>query len=115
MRLDVKGAIMSFEHPVSRRTFMRAVAAALSRVSIPSAPATSASAPAPPQENLDAQQAYDSLAKLGSNENPYGPSKAVLKAMQDVFKYVNRYGYPDGDIVQAIAEHHGVFPDNVLL
>src|SRR5437867_2282265 len=35
---------------------------------------------------------YEKLAKLASNENPYGPSESVLKAMTDGFKYANPYG-----------------------
>jgi histidinol-phosphate aminotransferase len=58
---------------------------------------------------------YDKLIKLANNENPYGPSDAVMKAMNDAFKYANRYQYPDGGIVAAIAEHHGVKPENILL
>jgi histidinol-phosphate aminotransferase len=58
---------------------------------------------------------YDSLAKLANNENPYGPPESVMKAMEGAFKYANRYGYPDGGIVQAIAEHHGVKPENVII
>jgi histidinol-phosphate aminotransferase len=49
------------------------------------------------------------------NENPYGPPPSVLDAMTGAFKYANRYGYPDGGIVEAIAAHHGVSPDNVLI
>jgi histidinol-phosphate aminotransferase len=63
----------------------------------------------------DPQAEYDKMAKLANNENPYGPSEAVLKAMNDAWKYANRYGYPDGGIRQAIAEHHGVKPENVLI
>ena len=55
------------------------------------------------------------MAKLASNENPYGPPESVLKAMTDALKYANRYGYPDGDVTQAIAEHHGVKPEHILL
>src|SRR5580658_1623230 len=58
---------------------------------------------------------YDALAKLSFNENPYGPPDSVLKAMTVAFKYANRYGYPDGDVVQAIAKHHDVKPENVVL
>ncbi len=58
---------------------------------------------------------YDAVAKLCFNENPFGPSPAVLEAMTQAFKYANRYGYPDGGIVQAIAAHHGVSTDNILL
>jgi histidinol-phosphate aminotransferase len=58
---------------------------------------------------------YDGMAKLGNNENPYGPSDAVMKAMNTAFKYSMRYGYPDGGIADAIAAHHGVKPENVML
>jgi histidinol-phosphate aminotransferase len=58
---------------------------------------------------------YDTLAKLANNENPYGPSEAVMKAMTQAFKYANRYGYPDGGIVETIAKHHGVKEENVLI
>jgi histidinol-phosphate aminotransferase len=38
-----------------------------------------------------------------------------MKAMNGAWKYANRYGYPDGGIVQAIADHHGVKAENILL
>jgi histidinol-phosphate aminotransferase len=58
---------------------------------------------------------YDLLAKLANNENPYGPPESVMKAMTGAFKYANRYGYPDGGIADAIAKHHGVPRENVML
>jgi len=58
---------------------------------------------------------YDAAAKLSYNENPYGPSEAVMKAMTGAFRFDNRYNYPDADIVQAIAAHHGVKAENVIL
>src|SRR5260370_27063967 len=57
----------------------------------------------------------DGLAKLASHENPYGPPESVMKAMTQAFKYANRYGYPDGGIVEELATHHGVKPENILL
>ncbi|MEK6285006.1 MAG: aminotransferase class I/II-fold pyridoxal phosphate-dependent enzyme [Acidobacteriota bacterium] len=62
-----------------------------------------------PEEN------YDEMAKLASNENCWGPSDEVVKAMKDAFKYANRYQYPDGGIVEAIAKHHGLKKENVIL
>ena len=62
-----------------------------------------------PEEN------YDEMAKLASNENCWGPSDEVVKAMKDAFKYGNRYQYPDGGIVEAIARHHGLKKENVIL
>lgn len=67
--------------------------------------------PALEQERDD----YDALAKINFNENPYGPSEKVMEAMQFAFKYSMRYGYPDGGITQAIADHHGVGRENVLI
>lgn len=58
---------------------------------------------------------YDSIAKLNFNENPWGPSDAVLEAMTYAFKYSMRYGYPDGGVTAAIAEHHGVGSEHLLL
>jgi histidinol-phosphate aminotransferase len=58
---------------------------------------------------------YDKLIKLANNENPYGPSEAVMKAMNDAWKYGYRYTAPDGGIVDAIAELHKVKPENVLI
>ena len=55
------------------------------------------------------------MVKLASNENNWGPPEQVMKAMNGAWKYANRYGYPDGNVVEAIAEHHGVKPENVLL
>jgi histidinol-phosphate aminotransferase len=55
------------------------------------------------------------MAKLANNENPHAPSEAVMKAMTDVWRYANRYGYPDGGIVSAIAQHHGVKNENVII
>jgi histidinol-phosphate aminotransferase len=58
---------------------------------------------------------YDKLAKLCFNENPFGPPESVMKAMTSALRYANRYGNPDGGLVDAIATHHGVSPKNVLL
>ena len=97
---------------LSRRNFVGSLAAAAGTLTL--RPGTSAfsrarSAVLPPADD------YDALAKLSFNENPYGPPESVMHAMTHAFKYANRYGYPDGDIVAAIAAHHGVRPENILL
>src|SRR3954469_10721098 len=61
------------------------------------------------------EEDYDGYAKLANNENPYGPPESVMKAMTHAMKYSNRYGYPDAGIVDEIAKHHGVKPENILL
>lgn len=112
---------MDLKNPVSRRSFVGGLAAALSAVGLPvellaqQRGARAAQSAQTPQTMDQIQAAYDKAAKLASNENPYGPSEAVMKAMKDAFKYANRYGYPDGGIVKAIADFHGVKPENVLI
>ena len=58
---------------------------------------------------------YDAIAHLSSNENCWGPPESVMKAMNNAWKYSNRYGYPDGNLVAEIAKHHGVKTENILL
>ncbi|MEZ5285962.1 MAG: histidinol-phosphate transaminase [Vicinamibacterales bacterium] len=108
------------KHAVSRRNFMGGMAAAVGYLSTrPSAELWAQGGPAA----VAAQRArgpmtpeqHDRMAKLSSNENNFGVPDSVMKAMNAAWKYAGRYGYPDGNIVQAIAEHHGVKPENVLL
>ena len=58
---------------------------------------------------------YDALVKICFNENPYGPPASVREAITAALKYSNRYGYPDGDLLEAIAASHGVKSENVLI
>jgi histidinol-phosphate aminotransferase len=110
---------MGSRHAVSRRGFVGGLATGIGFLGV--APAGLASAEPPPLRARRLPpparplQDYDSYAKLASNENPWGPSDAVMTAMTSHFKYANRYAYPDGDILEKIAAHHGVAPDNILL
>ena len=107
---------MDGKRSFSRRGFVGGVATALGYLTLD--PASHAWAqsltPRVPRAKPSPDE-YDTLAKLANNENPYGPSDAVMKAMTQAFKYANRYGYPDGGITAAIAKHHGVKEENVLL
>jgi len=99
---------------VSRRSFMGGVAAAIGYLGLRPEHVFGQGRGAAPRGRLSTAD-YDLFAKLANNENPYGPPESVIKAMTDAMKYANRYGYPDGDIVQEIANHHKVKPENVLL
>jgi histidinol-phosphate aminotransferase len=104
---------------IARRKFVTDVIAVLGYASVApmgsSAQTRARQAAAATKAATDQKIDYDKFAKLANNENPYGPSEAVMKAMNDAWKYANRYAYPDGGIIDAIAEHHGVKPENIVL
>jgi len=105
-------------YSLSRRRFMGGAAAALGYLGLKPGADLLGQVPSrrPVFPGL-VQQAneYDSIAKLSSNENPWGPSEKMLESMNSAWKYANRYGYPDGDIQDVIADHHGVGRENILI
>jgi histidinol-phosphate aminotransferase len=106
---------MNVRQPLSRRRFFGGVAATVGALGLTSKTDLFAQALAGTQRFGGSDQDYDRMVKLASNENNYGPPESVMKAMNSAWKYANRYGYPDGNIIEEIAKHHGVKPENVLL
>ena len=106
-------------HDVSRRSFFGGLAAALGYLGL--GPSTDLFAQNRPgavgntAPRMRGSDDYDAIAHLSSNENCWGPPESVMKAMNNAWKYSNRYGYPDANIVGEIAKHHGVKPENILL
>jgi histidinol-phosphate aminotransferase len=105
---------------VTRRNFMGGMAAAVGYLSArPTAELWAQGGPAAVAARRArgpmTPEQYDRMAKLSSNENNWGPPESVMRAMNGAWKYVGRYGYPDGNIVEKIASHHGVKPENVML
>lgn len=92
---------------VSRRTFMGGVATALTfagmkpAIDLVGAPAQGPARPA-------------GYVKISNNENPYGPSEGVRSAMTRAFEESHMYVGSNG-IMEAIAEHHGLETNNILL
>ena len=100
----------------SRRGFMGSAALALGYLGL--APGRLLAGEGPSRRlGRYGQQAfdYDSYAKISFNENPWGPAPSALEAMNGAWQYANRYGYPDDGIQAAIAEHHGVSSENILM
>jgi histidinol-phosphate aminotransferase len=92
---------------VSRRRFAGALGAAFGAAI--ARPSLSSAAVAPPARAAG-------VVDLSSNENPYGPSPAALEAMTRSQAVAGRY--PDAAeraTTEAIARHHGVSPDRVVL
>ncbi len=104
-------------HGVSRRSFFGGMAAAIGYLGVGKdidlfAQGQARAGGARPGANAND---YDAIAHLSSNENCWGPPESVMKAMNNAWKYSNRYGYPDGNLVGEIAKHHGVKTENILL
>lgn len=110
---------MRVKNEMSRRGFVGGIAGAMGLLTL-GAPrdvlAMTALADARWQRRArTSEDPYDLLAKVNFNENPYGPTDAVLQAMTHAFKFANRYNAPDNDLVHVIAAHHGVKPEQVVL
>ena len=99
--------------PFSRRDFVGGVAAAVGALGL--RPGAELLAQGQTAQFTGGEAEYDAYVKLASNENNWGPPDSVMKAMNSAWKYANRYGYPDANVNQVIAEHHGVRRDNILL
>ena len=63
------------------------------------------------------QPKFSNLVKLNTNENPWGPSPAVEKAIREFnWQRLNRYPDPCADKLRdAIASHNGVKRENVIV
>ncbi len=56
------------------------------------------------------------VVRLGSNENPYGPSEAMRKAMEVSFDLGCRYPWSyNGALVEMLAQKEGVPEDHIIL
>ncbi len=55
-------------------------------------------------------------ARLGANENVFGPSPRAIAAMKRAAAEVWQYGDPENhDLKQALAAHHGISADNIVV
>lgn len=72
--------------------------------------------PGKPVEELERELGISDIVKLASNENPLGPSKVALKAIEDAAAELARY--PDGNgfvLKQALCDHLGVEASQITL
>ena len=105
--------------PVSRRSFVSSLG--LGGAGLLVAPGGGLGARGREAELLEriagtAPHAQHGLIRLDSNENPSGPSARALEALRGMLGEACRY--PDANepaLVAAIAAHHGVTPQHVLL
>lgn len=94
---------------LSRRQFARRVGGAVGAALLAERFASIAEARQPKGTPED-------VIQLNSNENPYGPSEKARQAMTESQSVAARYPDAAEDaMVEAIADHHGVKPENVVL
>ncbi|WP_120501798.1 pyridoxal phosphate-dependent aminotransferase [Roseovarius sp. EL26] len=67
-------------------------------------------------EQMERDRGAPFSARLGANENIFGPSPKAIEAMRQTAENVWKYGEPDSYALRhALAVHHKVRPDNVLV
>jgi len=72
--------------------------------------------PGKPEDELRRELGIDDVVKLGSNENPYGPSPKAVEASRAEGIPLERYPDPRGyELREALAAHHGVPSDQLCL
>lgn len=55
-------------------------------------------------------------ARIGANENIFGPSPKAIEAMQQIAGDIWMYGDPESyDLRHALAAHHGITPENLVV
>ena len=55
-------------------------------------------------------------ARLGANENGFGPSPRAIAAMADMATQAWMYGDPENfELKAALAAHHGIAPENIMV
>ena len=85
-------------------------------LALPNITAIQAYQPGKPIEELERELGISNIIKLASNENPLGPSPAVLSAIADASRDVSRY--PDGNgfaLKAALAQKHQLNINQVTL
>jgi len=75
-----------------------------------------ASVPFVGPETQERQRGAPFVARLGANENVFGPSPRVIAAMQAAAGDIWMYGDPENhDLREALADFHGVAPENIMV
>ncbi len=67
-------------------------------------------------EAQERQLGFNFKARIGANENVFGPSPKAIRAMQNAVPDVWQYGDPENyDLKNALAAHHGIAPENIMV
>src|SRR5262249_2440630 len=106
----VSGEMTMTTSTISRRSFSKLVGAGAAYVALREQAVSGR------LRTFSASSATTNIVRLSSNENPYGPSQAALKAMTDGFSLAWRYPDEHADaLVDELARLNNVPLDQVLL
>ena len=98
---------------LSRRSFSKVIGLSAAYAAVHSQRSVQASWRTLPPNSISSTA---SIVRLSSNENPYGPAAAALKAMTDGFNLAWRYPDEYADmLVDELARLNNVPPDQILL
>mgnify|MGYP001627116650 CR=1 FL=1 len=105
------------ENLVSRRRWIKSAAALGAGIPLSLAIAEQLmAAPVSRAEKLHGINRPGKLIRLGSNENPYGPSPRAREALRAAIAEYNRYSFSEAqEFKKVLAEKEGVSPDYILL
>ncbi|WP_103334198.1 pyridoxal phosphate-dependent aminotransferase [Pseudotabrizicola formosa] len=88
----------------------------MTRFLTPLAATLPATVPFTGPETMERDQGRPFRARLGANESLFGPSPKAIAAMKAAVEAVWMYADPEShDLKQALARHHGVPPDHIVL
>jgi histidinol-phosphate aminotransferase len=102
---------------LSRRSWFKSAAGvSIGLVGLPALVDQLMAAPVSEADRLHKPLANGKLVRLGSNENPYGPSPQALQAIVDALSESNRYpSSVISDFKKLLAEKEGVTPEHIWL
>jgi histidinol-phosphate aminotransferase len=107
---------------LSRRSFSKLMGVSVAYAAVGSLPIANCMGPGNeaekswPSLSRDATSSSPNIVRLSSNENPYGPSPAALKAMTESFSLAWRYPDEYADrLAEELARLHNVPLDQILL
>ncbi|MEP4036165.1 pyridoxal phosphate-dependent aminotransferase [Pseudophaeobacter sp.] len=67
-------------------------------------------------ETQERSRGKEFAARLGANENIFGPSPLAIEAMQQASEEIWKYGDAQShDLIQALAAHHGIPAQNIMV
>ncbi len=102
---------------VSRRNWFKSAAGlTVGFVSIPSLVDQLMAAPVSEAERVYTHYAGNNIIRLGSNENPYGPSPKAREAVIASISEGNRYAFEaTNEFKKFLADKEGVTPDHIMI